>query len=242
MESTAEPVGHSPRVPGPSQVSSPDGKSASMISQPSRPVVYATLLTILAGFLDAAAYSELDHLYVSFMSGNSTHLGIVLASGDLPGIVAVAVIVGAFVLGAGVGTWIADAAGTRLLASILTAEAMFLAVALALSLQGNNHPALLLVAMAMGMQNTMHQVIAGADVGKSFITGALFGLGQSIARLLRGRGKAGEVASNLLSWIAFVAGATIGTLAVLSFGLKACLLGATVLILMMLGAFLARWI
>ena len=38
---------------------------------PKHPLTLATILTVLAGFLDAAAYIELNHLYVSFMSGNS---------------------------------------------------------------------------------------------------------------------------------------------------------------------------
>lgn len=214
--------------------------SASMISQPAHPVMYATLLTVLAGFLDAAAYSELNHLYVSFMSGNSTHMGIALASSDFQEVAAVAVIVGAFVLGASVGTWIADVSETRRLTTILTVEALLLTIASTLSFAGSSYPALVLVAVSMGMQNAMHQIVAGADVGRSFITGALFRLGFSIARLLRGKGGKGQVTLNLLSWTAFVGGAILGAFAILALGLQICLLAAAILILAMLGALLTQ--
>jgi uncharacterized membrane protein YoaK (UPF0700 family) len=58
----------------------------------------------------------------------------------------------------------------------------------------------------MGAQNALHQIVAGADVGKGFITGALFALGQSLAFWLRRRTPMSQAASNLLSWLAFVAG------------------------------------
>lgn len=89
---------------------------------PSRPFTFTALLTGLAGFLDAAAFIKLNHLYVSFMSGNSTHLGMAIATGDMPDILAILAIATAFVAGASVGTWITDHAGARLLARVLGAE------------------------------------------------------------------------------------------------------------------------
>ena len=44
--------------------------------------ILALLLTAIAGFLDAIGYAQLHHLFVSFMSGNSTHLGMSLALHD----------------------------------------------------------------------------------------------------------------------------------------------------------------
>ena len=68
--------------------------------------------------------------------------------------------------------------------SVLGAEILFFLAAIALALFHRDRSALALVATAMGMQSALHQLVSGADVGKSFITGALFDLGQAIARLL----------------------------------------------------------
>jgi uncharacterized membrane protein YoaK (UPF0700 family) len=202
-------------------------------TEASHPVVFATLLTAVAGFLDAAAYIELNHLFVSFMSGNSTHLGMVLASGSLLDILSVVVIVVAFVAGGGGGTWIADNTGCHTLMSVLGAEILFFLAAIALALFHRDRSALALVATAMGMQNALHQLVSGADVGKSFITGALFGLGQAIARLFRDVAEIGRASSNLLNWLAFVGVAALGTLAPGWIGLPGCLIAAAVLIAVM---------
>jgi oxalate decarboxylase len=205
-------------------------------------MIFATLLTAISGFLDAAAFVELNRLYVSFMSGNSTHLGMALAAAALPQALAIGAIVIAFVTGAGVGTWIADSAPSHLPASVVGAEAAILVAALLLILWDQPHISLLLAALAMGMQNVLHQVIAGADVGKSFITGALFGLGQSMARMHRSPGATRQALSNLTSWSAFVAGAAAGAATLTALGLTFCMFAAVTLILALLGALLLKWL
>jgi oxalate decarboxylase len=39
-------------------------------------------MTALAGFVDVVGYAATGHLYLSFMSGNSTQFGMALARGD----------------------------------------------------------------------------------------------------------------------------------------------------------------
>jgi uncharacterized membrane protein YoaK (UPF0700 family) len=215
------------------------GGEEEMIVQPSFPVVFATILTFIAGFVDAAAYIELHHLYVSFMSGNSTHLGMALAVGILPNILAVATIIVAFVAGTAFGTWIADRHAPT---TVLGAEVVLFLASIGLAANAYVQMSLTLVAVAMGMQNVLHQTVAGVDVGRGFITGALFSLGQSIARLSHDRGAIARIASSMLSWSAFVAGACVGAFALTLVGLTACLVAATTVVLAMLAALLARWL
>jgi oxalate decarboxylase len=203
---------------------------------------FATLLTLTAGFLDASAYVELDHLYVSFMSGNSTHLGMALASGEWTAVLTVSVIVASFVAGAALGTSIGDTGGVRVPTLILAAETVLVLAALALTPAVGAAMALALVAVAMGMQNTLHQVVAGEDVGKSFVTGALFNLGQSIARWLRGTGGFMRAVANFSSWTAFIGGAALGAMTHAALGLQACLAAALVLILAMIIAVHREWL
>ena len=214
----------------------PDGLAPGL----NHPVVFATLLTAISGFLDAAAFVELNRLYVSFMSGNSTHLGMALAAAAFPQALAIVAIIAAFVVGAGMGTWIADNLPRHLPVSVVGVEAAILLAALVLMRSDQPLVALTLVGLSMGMQNVLHQIVAKADVGKSFITGALFGLGQSMARMLRVPGATRQALSNLLSWSAFVAGAAAGAATLTWFGLTACLLVALSAMLALLGALLVK--
>lgn len=198
-------------------------RSAQLASAPRRRVVFATLMTAIAGFLDAVGYIQLQHLYVSFMSGNSTHFGMSLARADWSDIALAGVIIGAFVAGALAGTLVAEASNGSVVIAVLDCEFVLLLLAVAIAGRGHDHPALVLVAFAMGMQNTLHQVVAGADVGKGFITGALFAFGQSLALWLRRRAPIMQAASNLLSWLAFIGGAVLGTLTLDGVGLVAAL-------------------
>lgn len=200
---------------------SPTGAHAAFA--PRWPVVFATALTALAGFLDAVGYIELKHLYVSFMSGNSTHLGTALGKGDWLDALAAGVIIASFVAGSFAGTLIGERSVRFLVVAVLECELVLLLLAVALALGGRRHLALLPVAFAMGMQNTLHQVVAGADLGKSFITGALFSLGQSLARWARGRASIVQPAAHLLSWTVFIGGAALGAIVFVATGLAAAL-------------------
>ena len=202
---------------------------------PRRPLILATVLTALAGFLDAAGYVELNHLYVSFMSGNSTHLGMSLPTGNLADIFGILAIVGAFVAGACGGTWISDHGGANAVVLNIGGEVLLLFSALVLSSISLPHIALFLVAAAMGMQNSLHQIVAGADVGRGFITGVLFSLGQSLARMKNGDGQGRRALSSLFSWSAFVLGAVAGAFSLSYVGLVACLgMAVTVAVVVMI--------
>ena len=192
---------------------------AHLASAPRRGVVFATLMTAIAGFLDAVGYIQLQHLYVSFMSGNSTHFGMSLARADWSDVALAGVIISAFVAGALAGTLVAEASDGLVVIAVLGCELALLLLAVAIAHGGHDHPALVLVALAMGMQNALHQMVAGADVGKGFITGALFALGQSLAQWLHRRAPLAQAASNLLSWLAFIGGAVLGTLTLDGIGL-----------------------
>lgn len=183
----------------------------------------ATALTALAGFNDAVGYSALSHLYLSFMSGNSTHFGMSLAGADWSGVLLAGSIILTFVAGTSVGTMIGDRYPQSMGPRILATELVFVLVALAGARFGAGPATLVPVAGAMGMQNVLHQVIAGADVGKGFVTGSLFGLGQSLARFALGRGQGAAAFQHGWSWLSFVAGVSAGAMAYGALGLPSAL-------------------
>lgn len=192
----------------------------------------ALMATFLAGLLDAVGFVHLGGLFVSFMSGNSTHLGMSVARGDGMAVAAALGIVAAFVAGSAGGTLLADAVGpARRLRLVLGAELALVGLALALVLAGLAVPGLAVVAFAMGWQNLVHRSIAGADIGRSFITGALFGLGQAVARAIRGSGPVAAIWLYGGAWAAFVTGATTGALIAVRLGLAHSLAAAAALVL-----------
>ncbi len=217
-----------------------EAAKAHIAAAPRRHLVFATVLTMLAGFLDAVGYTQLGHLYVSFMSGNSTQLGIAIAQGH--GILLIVTIIGAFVAGGAIGTLVAEADANLATVTVLAGELVAFLFAIGLVLIGHDRIGLVFVAIAMGMQNNLHQVIAGADVGKGFITGALFALGQSLARLVKGKANAAQAASNAWSWISFVGGVAIGAATIAGIGLLASLTIVAALALIAIVAICAGWL
>lgn len=216
--------------------------TARAAADPRHPFVLATLITAVAGFLDAVGYGSLHHLFVSFMSGNSTHLGMSLAAADWSTVLGIGAIIGAFVTGAMVGTLITEASGRFALTAILGTEFLIFLVAIVLARVDYAHAALALVALTMGMQNTLHQTIAGADIGKSFITGALFALGESLARSFRKRGHIAKAGQNALSWIIFIAGVATGSLVLAAVGIAGCLAVIATVLLLAIAATWMGWL
>src|ERR1700733_10450759 len=190
---------------------------------PRRRAIFATLMTALAGFLDAVGYVQLQHFYVSFMSGNSTQFGMAVARANWSDVLLAGVVIGSFVVGACLATIICEVSNRFEILAVLNSELLVFLVALALAVSAYDRTALVLVALAMGAQNTLHQIVAGADVGKGFITGTFFFPGQGLAFGPRRRKPISQAASNLLSWLAFIGGAAVGTLVLGAIGLIAVL-------------------
>jgi oxalate decarboxylase len=94
--------------------------------------------------------------------------------------------------------------------------------------------ALLFVVVAMGMQNALHKAIAGAAAGKGFITGALFGVGDALARACLGHARFAEAGANAVSWLAFVAGVICGAFGVGALGIDSALLVAAGLVVLLM--------
>jgi uncharacterized membrane protein YoaK (UPF0700 family) len=185
-------------------------------------MLFASIATATAGFFDAVGYQQLNHLYVSFMSGNSTHLGMELATGNSGEVIQAACVIAAFAIGAFIGTLVAETAERPLL-PLAVAEAILCVSAAALASADLATVALILIALTMGMQNAMHQNISGTDMGKGFITGAVFGIGQALARSLKDREGATQAVVHGSSWLSFISGVIAGAYSVAFLGTSAAL-------------------
>lgn len=193
--------------------------------------VLASLATFLAGYVDAVGFSYLAGLYLSFMSGNSTSLGVALAHLDGWGSLSAAIVIATFVVGAVAGGVVAAWSGARAAPVLLSVEAGLLGLATLFTGLKPGFAALLPAVFAMGLQNAISGRVAGTDIGRSFVTGALFGLGRGIAQALLGEGPWRVPGLFLASWSTFVSGAVAGALALDALGLShtvgaACALAA----------------
>ena len=197
-------------------------------------LLLSSVLVLLAGFIDSIGYLGLGKVYLSFMSGNSTKLGIALFEADYALWAATGTVVLLFIAGAFVGTFITESWGKWHLTLILIVECVLFLFAIMLSIRFHTQYIIFPIAMAMGMQNTMHQMVAHADVGKGFVSGTLFGIGQALAKAARGKAPASEWAVLALSWFIFVIGAALGAWMLVNSGLLLSLITALLFLVLVI--------
>ncbi len=172
--------------------------------------LFAGLFAALAGVLDAIGFIRSGGFYVSFMSGNSTQLGVGIVRHLDEALLAAGLIL-AFLVGVVGGSLVGfGASDRRRPAVVLTAIAAVLASAALLV----DIPAasVALVAVAMGAANIVFERDGRVQFGLTYMTGNLVHVGTGIAKALAGRGGIAWLGTALL-WIAFVLGAALGAAA-----------------------------
>ena len=179
-----------------------------MTSYHKRAQLLAAGLAALAGYVDAIGFLATGGFFVSFMSGNSTRMGIGLTQGSSAGAVA-AGLIGAFLFGVIVGALGGNAAGRWRRSLVLLLVTLGLTGGAALSAMGETHLGVLSLAFAMGAENNMFERNGEVSLGVTYMTGGLVKLGQRIAAALQGRELFGWV-SYLALWVSFVTGVVAG--------------------------------
>jgi len=175
-----------------------------------RNVALACALSALAGYVDGIGYLQLGGLFVSFMSGNSTRMGVALADAHWQTAAEALGLIALFVVGAAAGSLIVLRAHRQPL--VLLAEALLLAAAALTYTFGQPSLAVAAIVLAMGLENAVFQIHGGAGLGLTYVTGALVKVGQLMAKALTG-GPRWAWAPNLLLWAALVAGSVLGAMA-----------------------------
>jgi uncharacterized membrane protein YoaK (UPF0700 family) len=177
-----------------------------------RNVSLACALSALAGYVDGIGYLHLGGLFVSFMSGNSTRLGVSLAEENWWNAAAALGLIVLFVIGAAAGSLIVLGRGANRQPWVLLAEAGLLVLAALYNHIGLPNVAIAAIVLAMGLENAVFQIDGGAGLGLTYVTGALVKVGQLAATALSG-GARWAWAPNLLLWAALVTGSVCGALA-----------------------------
>jgi uncharacterized membrane protein YoaK (UPF0700 family) len=172
----------------------------------------AMLLAGLAGMVDAIGYIRLQHLFVSFMSGNSTQLAVTVGRGRLADAEPIVWLITAFVAGAAGGQLIAYATGRRHLTAVLA----IVTVLLVLAAMFDTAP--LPMVLAMGALNAAMHRAGNVSVSLTYVTGTLVKLGQGFGDLLAGRARDWAWSEQALPWIGLLTGGIIASAAQLRVG------------------------
>lgn len=177
----------------------------------------AIALSALAGYVDAIAFIASGGYFVSFMSGNSTRLGVAVAGREVVGIVLllIAAFVGGVII-ASLVSWNSPRGRRR--------RVMLLVAGLLVAAAGSSGfvpvPATLaFAAAAMGAENGVF-ADGGDALGLTYMTGALVKIGQRLASAMKGGPRLGWLPYALL-WTGLIAGGVAGGLVHAGLGLHA---------------------
>lgn len=196
-------------------------KAASSPRLPRLPL--AVVLAFVAGWVDAVGYLHFARVFVSFMSGNSTVLGIAIGQAAWTKVVSPLVAIAFFVLGSFIGSLIRGLARDWRAPVVLSVEALALLLALAVLPRtgGELAPAIAPLALAMGAQNAVMREVGGVRITLTYVTGALLNLGQSLADAVLRRGNRSAWRIHASIWLALIGGGTGGAFAYSIFGFTA---------------------
>jgi uncharacterized membrane protein YoaK (UPF0700 family) len=184
----------------------------------------AVALSALAGYVDALGFLKLGGYFVSFMSGNSTQLGVdIITKGPL---LPLALIVG-FVAGVCLGSVSGYFAARHRRQVVLALVSLLLLVAATLHAVAIDGAAIGFMALAMGAENTILEEKGGVRFGLTYVTGSLVQMGQRIATAFLGGERWGWI-PYLLLWAGLVSGAIAGAASYGRWGLGSLWLAAGV--------------
>ncbi len=198
-----------------------------MIRHLRRERLLAACLAMLAGYVDAMGFLKLGGFFVSFMSGNSTRLGVGLTGGWAAAVLS-AILVALFVVGVVLGTLVARMAlrkRSRRLA-VMALVTILLVLAAAMHGWGIGYGAIAGMTLAMGAENALFERDGEVSIGVTYMTGTLVKLGQRLTEALFGGDRWAWLWYFLL-WAGLAAGAALGALAYERFGLGGLWIAAT---------------
>jgi len=178
-------------------------------------------MTLVTGLVDAFSYLLLGHVFVANMTGNIVFLGFALAGARGFSVAASLVAIGAFAVGALLGGRLgARFRGHRgrLHSRAGAAQAAFLAVSVILAIVGGvlaadyRYALIVVLGIAMGIQNATARKIAIPDLTTTVLTLTVTGIAAD-SSLAGGAGS--KIGRRLVSVVTMLVGALIGATLIL---------------------------
>lgn len=195
-----------------------------MTSHDVRAKALATALSALAGYVDAIGFISLGGFFVSFMSGNSTRLGVGLMRHS-PDAAVAAGLIATFVVGVVLGSLTGRIAGAHRRPAVLAVVAVLLALAASSSAFGFGVVVIIAMVLAMGAENAVFEADGEVHIGLTYMTGTLVKIGQRVATALIGGDRLAWL-PYLALWIGLIAGACAGAVLYPILGMGALWIGA----------------
>lgn len=191
-------------------------------------IAVAVCLAALAGFVDALAFTSLGGFFASFMSGNTTRLGVGLGAGHGGDALTAGALVMSFIGGVIVSSVLVRAAGERHKAAVMAVVTALLTLAAIVGTVTPGPLVLVLLAMAMGTENGVFNRDGEVTIGLTYMTGSLVKIGQKLAGALMGDRERWSWVPYLALWLGFLAGAVSGAASQLRWGWNALWLAALI--------------
>ncbi|MFE7710544.1 YoaK family protein [Streptomyces sp. NPDC057486] len=183
-------------------------------------------LTVVTGIIDAVSYLALGRVFVANMTGNVVFLGFALAGADGLSVLASVVSMASFLTGALTGGRLGNrfaAHRGRLLAIATTVQTVLVAATVMMAAAshgevttGVRYTLIVLLGLAMGLQNAVVRRLGVPDLTTTVLTLTLTGLA---ADSTTGGGAAPRQGRRILSVLAMGLGALVGAVLLLHAGL-----------------------
>jgi uncharacterized membrane protein YoaK (UPF0700 family) len=212
-------------------------RSSEFVSQDNllRPLM---VLTVTTGVIDAVSFVGLGHVFTANMTGNMVFIGFALAGAEGVSVVGSLMALVSFACGAVVGGRVVNGVArdpVRHLAIASAAEAVLLSIAASVSLGSTitappspsiAYALITLTAIAMGVRNAIVRKLGVPDVTTTVLTLTITGLAADAS--LAG-GDHGHSGRRMLSIVAMLGGAFLGTVLLQTWGFTAPLAIAALL-------------
>jgi uncharacterized membrane protein YoaK (UPF0700 family) len=179
----------------------------------------AIFLAFIAGYLDAAGLLKWK-IYVSFMSGNTTQLGVALSSGKLLVIITTIAVISCFVLGIYAGTCLSLWKGCKIqtLPFYIVSGILILYTAVSHYYDINTVLSIAIIGFSTGIMNTIVTSVGNQKVNTDFVTGTLNSLARNTAMFNMSSDETNRKQYKLnavrlvLLWTGFISGAFTASL------------------------------
>ncbi len=179
-------------------------------------------LTVVTGLVDGFSYLVLGHVFVANMTGNVILLAFALVGSPGFSVAASLAALGSFWIGAFIGGAVGSRFGDhrgRLLFTAVSIQAVFVAVAVGLAALGGDpvtagyrYPLIIVLAIAMGLQNAAARKLAVPDLTTTVLTMTITG---TAADSTIAGGKGSHAGRRLTSLFAMFVGALVGAVLVI---------------------------
>jgi len=188
------------------------------------------ILTFVTGLVDAVSYLSLGHVFVANMTGNVAFLGFAIAGVRDFSVPASLAAIAAFLVGALAGGRLGSRAGRhrgRFLAIAILVKVLLVAAALAVAIAVRDpdsellrYALIVLLALAMGLQNATARRLAVADMTTTVLTLTLTGIAADSTLAGGSNPRPGR---RLAATVTMLLGAAVGAFLVLNVGVAAVL-------------------